>query len=176
MPTVTLIRHAMPHVDPATDPSTWELTDASRAQAAALTLPPGPHVFAASTEVKALDTLRQLTTQSIAADRRFCEVTRPKAPDGDTHRALAAAYLAGAGHDGWEPRASVAERFSAGIAAHLSDGAHLVVATHGMALTVWLATVSEVADPVVFWRGLAFPDVVSVALPEHWRHRRPEAI
>lgn len=166
----------MPVVDPATDPSSWELDDGSRAAAAALVLPAGPHVFAASTEVKAVDTLWQLTTGPVVTDARFCEVARPRSPDGDTHRALAAAYLAGAVHAGWEPREAVVKRFSDGVAAHLAEGAHLVVGTHGMALTVWLAAVTGLGDPVAYWRGLAFPDVVSVALPGHWRRLRPGAI
>ncbi|MEV0644467.1 histidine phosphatase family protein [Phytomonospora sp. NPDC050363] len=176
MPTVTLIRHAMPHVDPTTDPAQWHLTDHARTQAAALALPSGPRHHVASDEAKAIETLRELTTGPITADARFGEVHRPRARDGHTHRTLAAAYLAGTTHPGWEPRDHVAARFAAAIADHLATAgtAHLIVATHGMAMTIWLATITDMPDPVAYWRALAFPDVITAALPAHW-HPRPPA-
>ena len=44
-------------------------------------------------------------------------------------------------------------------------GQALVVGTHGMALTVWLAGRFRLApNPTSFWSGLEFPDVIVVDL------------
>jgi hypothetical protein len=49
----------------------------------------------------------------------------------------------------------------------LSDGGRAVVATHGMAMTVWLTERIGLRDAGEFWAGLRFPDAHAVDL-----HRR----
>jgi hypothetical protein len=89
--------------------------------------------------------------------------------DGQVHRALAAAYLGGAAHAGWEPHSPVVRRLHAAVLRHLaiastSSGA-VVVGTHGIAMTIRLfARVRAGGDRVGFWATLEFPDVVFVDL------------
>lgn len=169
---LTLVRHAMPTVDPATPAHTWGLSDEGRIAATALKLPPGYHV--ASAEPKAAQTLQAARPEAtVHIDPGFGEILRPHDPTltGEGHRALAEAYLRGADHAGWETRERAFARFDGAIARNGVPGRGLVVATHGMVMTVWLSEILGLSDPVVFWRGLNFPDVVSLETPR----RRPAA-
>jgi broad specificity phosphatase PhoE len=121
----------------------------------------------ASDEPKASETLAGASNgAAIAIDPDFGEVRRP--PDWtDAHRALAAAYVGGATHAGWEPHDAVVRRFDAAVRRHQAAAAAdrhlLVIGTHGMAMTLWLASRVQLdRDPVAFWAGLEFPDVVVV--------------
>jgi 2,3-bisphosphoglycerate-dependent phosphoglycerate mutase len=63
----------------------------------------------------------------------------------------------------------VADRFGAAVTRHsaLAAGRHrtLVIGTHGLALTVWLASLMRLdPDPAQFWERLRFPDVIEVDL------------
>jgi broad specificity phosphatase PhoE len=100
--TLYLVRHAMPAVDPGSDPASWELSAGGRGAV----------------------------------------------------RALA-------------PQATVAGRFAAAIAEceFLAGDRDLVIASHGMAMTVWLDEVIGLADPAAFWADLQFPDLLKVDLP-----------
>ncbi|ADD42877.1 histidine phosphatase family protein [Stackebrandtia nassauensis] len=163
MTRIQLVRHAMPIVDARQPPWCWRLDAAAVAEAEALAdrLDAGGRVVS-STETKAIDTARAITRRlggDVVVDGDFGEVTRPAAFD-PRHRDLAAAYLAGADHPGWEPREVVVARFDAAIARH-RDASTLVVVTHGMALSLWVAHVRG-GDVVASWRGLGFPDVVTV--------------
>jgi len=181
---VMLIRHAMPDAgrsartsgrrtvggrDPEIVPARdWRLGDAGRAAAKALAtaLPPNAYLVA-SDEPKAIETVSLASGgATVAIDAGFAEVRRPDAWT-DAHRALAAAYVGGATHAGWELQASVVRRFDAAVARHheFATARHqvLVIGTHGMAMTLWLASRFVLApDPVGFWAALAFPDVVVV--------------
>ncbi|XVU30294.1 histidine phosphatase family protein [Actinoplanes sp. CA-054009] len=69
--------------------------------------------------------------------------------------------------DGWESPAEVVARFGAAVERHLARaaGRTLVVATHGMALTCWLAACGLIAvEPARFWEGLRFPDLIEIDL------------
>jgi broad specificity phosphatase PhoE len=72
----------------------------------------------------------------------------------------------GADHADWEPRAEVAKRVDAGITEHLAlaGGRPLVVATHGMAMTVWVKTRLGLESAGDFWADLRFPDAHLVDL------------
>lgn len=76
------------------------------------------------------------------------------------------AYLAGADHPGWEPREQVTARFGAGIKHWYLRAATrpLVVATHGMAMTLWLADAIDLSDPTDFWDDLRLPGLFEVDL------------
>jgi broad specificity phosphatase PhoE len=105
----------------------------------------------------------------VAIDAGFAEVRRPDAPSGEIHRTLAAAYLGGAEHPGWEPHSSVVRRFHAAVLRHVAAASArseaVVIGTHGMAMTMWLfARVRAGGDRVGFWAALVFPDVVVVDL------------
>jgi broad specificity phosphatase PhoE len=127
-------------------------------------LPPGAWL-AASVERKAWQTLESLGP--VVCDQRFNEVSRVEPWDGDFLRQRRD-YVAGADHPGWEPRGCVVERFAAAVGDHLSaaDDRDLVIATHGMAMTLWLSSAIGLSDPAGFWSGLRFPDAYRVELGE----------
>ncbi|NBE95837.1 histidine phosphatase family protein [Nonomuraea sp. KC401] len=159
-----LVRHAMPAHGPAVPAHEWTLSaegwQAARRLVARL---PGDARLVSSEERKAWQTLGGYDT--ITRDRRFNEVTRVEPWEGD-YRELRRAYVEGADHPDWEPRADVAERFDAGITEQLvrAGGRPLVMATHGMAMTVWAKARLGLKDPGGFWTNLRFPDAHLVEL------------
>jgi broad specificity phosphatase PhoE len=159
-----LVRHAMPAFGPDVPPHEWRLRPdgVAAARRLAARLPAGAYLVA-STEPKAWQTLR--LAGPVSRDARFNEINRDEPYQGD-FRARREAYVAGAGHPGWEPRVRVAERFDAGITDHLTTAGErtLVVASHGMAMTVWLAARVGLDDPAAFWAGLRLPDALCVDL------------
>ena len=169
---VLLVRHAMPDVDPAVPPRHWHLGPTGVAAAAALRLPPQA-LLVTSDEHKAAETVRHANGRRMSAgarrvliDARFREVLRP-ARWHPEHRALARAYVEGAEHDGWEPRPQVIARFTAAITEYAAraHGRPLVVGTHGMAMTCWLAAHRLITGPPgEFWAALTFPQIVEVNL------------
>lgn len=166
---MTLIRHAAPVSRADLDPGAWSLSPAGRRAAAALQLriPPGT-TLAASAETKAIETLCLAAARErdeLHVDHRFGEVVRPGEPFDDDHRDRRLAWVTGRPddrHRGWETPEQAAARFQAGLDDLAGD---LVVATHGMVLTAWLVSrgiVTAGSAAGSFWRGLAFPDVVTV--------------
>ncbi|GAB2869968.1 hypothetical protein GCM10027176_84570 [Actinoallomurus bryophytorum] len=153
-----LVRHAMPAFGPDVPPHEWPLSEEGRAAARRLTarLPPDAHLVA-SEERKAWQTLGG--GENVVRDGRFNEVGRVE-PQGGDFRRLRRMYVEGVDHAGWEPRPEVVRRFEEGIAEHLTGagGRPLLVATHGMAMTVWLTARLALADPGGFWEDLRFPD------------------
>jgi broad specificity phosphatase PhoE len=155
----------MPAFGPDVPPDTWPLSDEGRAAARTLTAHlPANALLVASTEPKAYQTLADLGP--VRRDARFGEVRREGEPWDGPFRELRRAYVDGADHPGWEPRSAVAARFDAGVREHLAAavGRPLIVASHGMAMTVWLSTRLELADPGSFWAELRFPDALTVDL------------
>jgi len=149
---VILVRHALPQVRPDVPSRDWTLGDEGRAQAEALcrTLPDGITAVYASDEPKAIATVEPLGLE-VRVDPRFGEVERPWI--GDDYRAHAARYLR-EDADGWEPRDEVLARFGAAV----DDlPPHAVVATHGLAMSLYLASHHDI-DVVAFWSDLRFPD------------------
>jgi broad specificity phosphatase PhoE len=159
-----LVRHAMPAFGPETPPQEWLLGDAGHAAARLLadTLPANSHLVA-SDEPKAWQTL-EAAGQAVR-DRRFNEIWRTEPWEGD-YRQLRRAYVEGVDHHDWEPRSQVSERFDTAIDAHRDIAADrpLVVATHGMAMTIWLTARIGLPDPGAFWADLQFPDAHRVDL------------
>ncbi len=155
----------MPIVRADQAPDQWELSDDGQLAAVALAplIPPGAYL-SASTERKAWQTLAPVGHADL--DRRFGEVHRVGEPFGGNFRELRRSYVDGVDHAGWEPRAEVAARFDAAIEEHLALAGErtLVVATHGMALTIWLTARAGLANPGEFWAALRFPDLVPVTL------------
>ncbi|MEU4238243.1 histidine phosphatase family protein [Actinoplanes sp. NPDC026619] len=167
-PRLLLIRHAMPEIEPAVPAERWHLSEAGRAAARELApRMPAPAYYVASSEPKARETLREIApTEAIAADARFAEVRRPPDwTDGDTYRAAARAYVRGERHAAWEPHDEVIERFGAAVADHAARTHRtLVIGTHGLALTVWLASrVTLDPGPEQFWSRLRLPDLIDAS-------------
>jgi broad specificity phosphatase PhoE len=156
----------MPAVDPAADPATWELGADGRVAARALrtALPPGALGFA-SDEPKAWQTLAPDGERGVIRDGRLGEVRRAE-PFSDDFRRPRREYLTGAEHEDWEPRQAVVARFAAAVTAarQLAGSRDLVIATHGMAMTLWLDAELGLDDAVRFWDDLRFPDLFRVDL------------
>ncbi|NUP52625.1 MAG: histidine phosphatase family protein [Catenulispora sp.] len=158
-----MVRHAMPAFNAETPARDWHLSAEGRAAAAGVMAwvaaeAPGA-MLVASTELKAVETLAP--AGEVRRDARFDEVERVE-PFGGEFRRLRREYVGGVAHAGWEPRTQVVERFDAAVREHGGGGGPVVIATHGMALTLWLAARIGVGDPVAFWEGLLFPDVLRV--------------
>jgi broad specificity phosphatase PhoE len=179
--TLYLVRHAMPQVDPATDPATWPLGTEGRAAALRLSarLPSGA-LLIASDEPKAWQTLDPGGERGVSRDTRLREVRRTEEFHDDFRR-VRRSYVEGAPIAGWEPRIEVARRFAAAIraatdraATDRAGGRDVVVASHGMAMTVWLAETMPLTDPGSFWADLRFPDLLVVDLQAR-TVTRPEA-
>lgn len=157
-----LVRHAMPAFGPGLPAAAWKLNSEGWCAARALAdaLPTGA-LLVASEETKARQTLEP--TGSVHTDARFNEVTRDEPYEGD-FRARRRAYMAGTDHPGWEPRNQVAARFTGGLRfwTAQADGRPLVIASHGMAITLWLSATVGLADAGTFWAELRLPDLLSV--------------
>jgi broad specificity phosphatase PhoE len=160
-----LVRHAMPAHGPHLPAHEWTLRADGEVAATALAAHlPAAAYLVASDEPKAWLTLQP--AGPVTRDPRFREVQRDDEPYGAGFRQLRRAYVAGTDHAGWEPRVRVVERFDAGIADHLSRAGErtLVVAAHGMALTLWLSARVGLDDPAQFWAALSLPDAHLVDL------------
>jgi broad specificity phosphatase PhoE len=163
------VRHAMPVVDPATPPESWTLSDDGLSAAAAMRLP-SPAYLVASEEPKAYQTLGSFGP--VIRDARLGEIRREGEPFHGNFRELRYEYVSGADHPGWEPRADAVARFDAAVAFHLAQAGDrpLVLATHGMVLTLWLTARTGLAAPGEFWSALRFPDALAVDLvASTWR-------
>ena len=160
----------MPVVQPEVPAERWQLGEDGRSTARDLAsrLRAGPAYYVASNQAKAIQTLEEVARGApVAIDAGFGEVRHPYLRS-DQHRGHARAYVEGTCHDGWEPHRQVAARFDAAVARHAARAVRqhraLVVGTHGMAPTVWLATRMTLPDPGQFWATLGFPDAVHVDL------------
>jgi broad specificity phosphatase PhoE len=162
--TLYLVRHAMPAVDPAADPATWALSPVGRAAARELVQNlPADALLLASDEPKAWQTLAPDGERQVLRDRRLGEVRRTE-EFSEEFRARRQRYVSGEALPDWEPQPSVARRFAAAVAdaVRAADRRDVVLASHGMAMTVWLTGAVGLADPGEFWAGLSFPDLLRV--------------
>ena len=161
----------MPAVDPLVLPDRWVLSEQGRAEAARLVLPEGSRLVA-SGEPKAIQTLEH--AGEVTCDVRFNEVRRVEA-FGDDFRVARRAYVDGQDHPDWERREEVVARFSEGVDEGIAADPDrpLVVASHGMAMTLWLTARLGLADPGELWADLRFPDVLVIDLDNRsWSRRR----
>jgi broad specificity phosphatase PhoE len=157
-----LVRHAMPAYSEDVPADEWPLSPDGFSAARQLTLPAGA-LLAASNEVKAWQTLEH--AGPVIRDPRFRELSRVEAWDGP-FRELRRSYVDGAALAGWESHEAVAARFDNGVAELVvrSGSRPLVIASHGMAMTVWLRSRGCITEPGEFWAALRFPDCVAVDL------------
>jgi broad specificity phosphatase PhoE len=163
---IILVRHAMPEVEQGVASKLWGLSEASREDCVLLAhaLPQGISAIWSSNERKARETADVLALRlglPVQVNSRFAEVDRPAVWDRN-YQEVAAGYLAGASEPGWEPRDDVLARFSAGIAhARTSAAGTIVVVSHGMALSLWVASIAPI-EIISWWRALALPDAWAV--------------
>jgi len=162
MSCVIVVRHAMPEVVRGVSSRQWGLSEASREDCVLLAhaLPPGIGRVWSSDERKAKETADVVGLRlglPVSVDVGFGEVDRPDVWDRD-YREVAAGYLGGADEPGWEERAAVVRRFAAAVGrAQGGTTGDVVIVTHGMAMSLWVASVAPVAV-VEWWRALTFPD------------------
>jgi broad specificity phosphatase PhoE len=165
-----LVRHAMPEVTPGVGAKLWPLNESAGEDCVLLAhaLPEqlSPTIWS-STEKKAQQTAAIIAMRRslrLEMDEGFGEVDRP-ADWAEDHRALAAAYLRGEQHPGWEPRERVMHRFADAVERALAEPGEgaVVVVNHGMALSLYLELVARI-DIVPFWQALTFPDAWRVDL------------
>lgn len=162
MSAIILIRHAMPEVVQGTSSKFWGLSEAAREDCVMLAhaMPVGlASPVWSSDERKARETAEVLGLRlglDVAIDPRFQEVDRPQVWDRD-YREVAEGYLGGTHEPGWESQASVVTRFSAAVAEAQTGGGDVVVVSHGMAMSLWVASIAGI-DIVPWWRELTFPD------------------
>ena len=157
-----LVRHAEPRVDGEALAAEWPLTERGRECASALA-----HTLAARSEItdvwsspecKALETAA-LTVSGVTAAvwNELAEVGRPWNPNADKHNVAACEYLTGRDVDGWEPHARVLHRLQT-IERALPTTGCVVVVSHGVLLTTWLAHAVGLEEPARFWRDMMLPD------------------
>jgi broad specificity phosphatase PhoE len=128
---------------------------------------PSDAYLVASTEPKAIQTLAP--SGPVVQDERFGEVRREGEPFSGNFQELRLAYVSGTDHRLWEPRLDAVRRVESGITDHLAraGGRPLVVASHGMVMTVWLTARIGLDSPGAFWSALRLPDVFAVDLDGH---------
>lgn len=161
MSLIILVRHAMPEVVPGVASKLWGLGNSGREDCVLLAhaLPASVAALWSSDERKARETAEVIGLRlglPVSTDARFSEVDRPPVWDRD-YREVAAAYLTGRDEPGWEARATVVDRFSAGIDGIANSQSPAIVVSHGLAMTLWLASRTGIqAEP--WWRDLTLPD------------------
>jgi broad specificity phosphatase PhoE len=147
---VVLVRHAQSAVDPSTPPSTWGLTEEGRRRAAELDLR-GLRLLAGP-EPKLIQTLEPHGVVDV--DERFAESHSEGWLGDDEFAATIERYFAApdrAPAPGWEPAASVVERFD------LVEGA--AIASGGRAIAAVVAAHTG-GDGLALWRSLRMPHVI----------------
>ena len=92
-----------------------------------------------------------------AVDERFAEVDQSASGWIEDYRMTARAYLRTGTSPGWEPHKSVVSRFDAAISDFIVASGDVVIATHGLAPSLWLASRTSI-DLLPFWEALTFPD------------------
>jgi broad specificity phosphatase PhoE len=166
---IVLVRHAQVHVEPAEPNVRWKLSEAGRVASQELgevlaAAVPGVSAVVSSTEAKAVETAALIADAFGGVDRRsdarLGEVSRPWTEDHRVYPEAAGAYLTGAEPEGWEPHRSVIARFGAAMAEWEPVGA--IAVSHGIALTLWLASVLPALDAPSFWSRLMSPDAWTV--------------
>jgi 2,3-bisphosphoglycerate-dependent phosphoglycerate mutase len=157
----------MPEIQPHVPPHGWDLSAFGQRSAKSLArvLPANARLIS-SNEPKARQTLEPCG--DVHACGWFDEVRRDEPFERDV-RSMRMAYLAGEDHPGWESRRDVADRFDYGVRyiIGLDYDWPWVIASHGMAITLWLTAFARLCDPVRFWSELRLPDVLAVNLRAH---------
>ncbi|MHB9144289.1 MAG: histidine phosphatase family protein [Symbiobacteriia bacterium] len=176
MTTLYLVRHAAPVQDFTQPPDRWLLSPEGEAQAEALSREPfwqSVRAVYTSPEPKALATVAPAARRyglPLRAVDCLREVARPGGQRFDDYPNVVAQYLATpkGNLNGWEPNARVRGRIGACVWRLLDpeqnpDAAGpIVVASHGLALTLLLATIQNQAPSFALWQSMRQPDWAKV--------------
>lgn len=164
-PSLILVRHGRPAIDPATPPTTWPLCPDGRDGCVRLAdriAAYAPTAVVSSPEPKALETAQILADRlglAVQPDAGLHEHKRQHLSFGaeEEFRARIAEILARPAEPvgGQETAHEAAERLAAALASH--SGAPLLAVTHGTVLSVYLAERLG-CDAHDLWRSLHMPD------------------
>lgn len=159
-----IVRHAMPVADPNQDPATWPLSEEGRGAAHALANRlPDDALLVASDEPKAWHTLAPTgDATAVIKDVRLREVRRLDEAFSDDFHVARRSYVNGVDHPGWEDRRAVAARMQSAVHDYqvAAGDRPLVIAGHGMSMTVWITSAAGLRDPGDFWAALRLPDLL----------------
>jgi broad specificity phosphatase PhoE len=170
MTRVVFIRHAEPLVAIGTPGAQWPLTNEGKGAARLL----GERVVGrspvalvwASPERKALQTAESAFPSGPTRVRdELGEVRKPWYATTDDLREAVSRYVGGDAVEGWERHEDVTARLNL-LQADISAGERLVVVSHGVVLTTWLALYGVLDDPFAFWSDLRTPDAWELDLEE----------
>lgn len=167
-----LVRHAAVNPLDGVPPEAWRLSGEGTTAAAELAHDPGwgeVALVATSPEPKARDTARPLAAARGAPLREeggLREVRRRGTPllPRPAYVELVGRFFAGEPVPGWEPRDEARERIRAAVARALEEaGGPLVVVSHGLVLSLYLASLEgrDVPD-LAAWEAIPLPGVTLV--------------
>ena len=168
--TLYLIRHA--HTQQTALPvETWHLSDLGLLQAQRLAEQPfwqDVHIICASVEPKALQTAQIVSERhDLPVEPSFDlrELRRPGDPVGD-YEAVVREVLENPTRsvNGWEPAGEAQTRVMTAIERllMLHENETLAVVSHGLALTLYLAYLTDTQPTLDLWRGLSFASATQV--------------
>lgn len=167
---VLVVRHAEALADGEAPAARWPLTGCGRERASALarTLAARSGITEvwSSPECKARETAALAVPQMTAVVRNeLAEVGRPRYPNAEEHRAATCEHLSGRDAAGWGPRAEVLHRLQRTERALPLTGC-VVVVSHGVLLTTWLAHAAGLEEAARLWREILLPEARAVDLAD----------
>jgi broad specificity phosphatase PhoE len=170
--TLHLVRHGRPLLSPEVAPAQWDLDPAGYDDVWALRASgrlPARAAWFSSPEPKALQTAELLTDGHVGVLDDLREHERGAGWVDDLPAAVERAFAdpARAAVVGWEPLGDCRDRVVPAVRRVLEVHADsdVVLVGHGTAWTVVVAALTGEAPDLARWKGLAMPDVITVAAP-----------
>ena len=176
MPTLFLIKHALPDIDPAVPAKEWTLGAEGQRQARELAgaLWPRPDVVVSSTEPKAVETGQLIANRAESTlfepDSHLCEHDRSGAGflSKEAFNNAVARFFSTPQRlvFGSETADEAHARFECAVKHHCARhaGKHLAIVCHGTVLSLWVSRRLG-CDPFALWKALALPAWVSTQHP-----------
>lgn len=176
MPTLILVRHSIPAIDPARSADQWSLSAEGRQRCAPLAdrlAQHHPGVIVTSVEPKAVETAR-LVAERLGLPLEVAEGLHEHDRRGVPFESRAAFEAAVARFFaeparlvfGNETADGAHARFAAAVAVVLArhPGENVAVVTHGTVMTLFVARANRL-EPFAFWRQLGLPALVVLSRP-----------
>ena len=166
MPTLILVRHSIPAIDPARSADQWSLSAEGRQRCAPLAdrlAQHHPGVIVTSVEPKAVETARLVAEGLHEHDRRGVPFESRAAFEAAVARFFAEPARLVFGN---ETADGAHARFAAAVAVVLArhPGENVAVVTHGTVMTLFVARANRL-EPFAFWRQLGLPALVVLSRP-----------
>lgn len=176
MPTLYLVKHALPEIDPSVPAKQWSLGAEGQRQAQELAgvLFPRPDVVLSSTEPKAVKTGQLIANRTRATlfepDSDLCEHNRSGTGFlcKEAFQESVAQFFR-TPHNlvfGSETADAAHARFERAVERHCTRhaGAHIAIACHGTVLSLWVSRRLG-CDPFALWKRLQMPAWISTQYP-----------